>query len=41
MKTAYRLRTDGLVHQLTARYLDAEYGAGMARSIASFDCEAG
>ena len=31
---------DGLVHQLTARYLDAEYGAGMARSIASFDCEA-
>ena len=33
---------DGLVYQLAgARYLDAEYGASMARSIASFDCEAG
>ena len=33
---------DGLVHQLAGvRYLDAQYGAGMARSIASFDCEAG
>ena len=33
---------DGLVYQLAgARYLDAEYGASIARSIASFDCEAG
>ena len=31
---------DGLVYPLwEIRYLDAEYGAGMARSIASFDCE--
>ena len=33
---------DGLVYRLEGiRYLDAEYGASMARSIASFDCEAG
>ena len=33
---------DGLVYFLWgSRYLDAEYGAGMVRSIASFDCEAG
>lgn len=34
--------SDGLVYQLAGvRYLDAEYGASMARSIASFDCAAG
>ena len=33
---------DGSVYKLAVvRYLDAEYGAGLARSIASFDCEAG